>query len=185
MLLNKKGDIDTVKKLIIALIVIVVLFFVFNYLGDILYSTGNKAACQNWVYRNSVNIVKELTTLGDSPCITTEETIKTTNDNEIYEQLAKNMYECWDQYGQGEVDFYSNWFNDNTYCRICSEIKIDEKLKGKNLDIDKFEIYLSGHNPPNSQLSYVEFFTKTENAAVNFGSGQLSLEPEKELYTSF
>lgn len=190
MSLNKKAvDFGTVGKLIVAILIIALLWVVFVNLGDFLYGTGNKAACQNWVARNSVTGLKEIigSETGSSACVTTEESIKTSDDNEIYEQLARNMYDCWDQYGRGETDFYSNFDfgSKNTYCRICSEIKIDESIKGKKLDIDKFEIYLSNHNPPNSKQTYAEFFTKTKEAKLDLGEGSLDLEPGKKLYTSF
>lgn len=189
MSLNKKGiGWETIGKWVFALLVIAILWVLFIDLGDFLYGTGNKAACKNWVYRNSVTALKEF--VGDkenSPCVTTEEIIKTTNQNEIYEQVARNMYECWDQYGQGETDFYSDidWGPRNLYCRVCSEIKFsdDVKQKIKEIDVDEFEIYLNDHNPPNSKMTYADFFIKAENSKIDFGEGKIPLD--QNLYTMF
>ncbi|MEK6907584.1 MAG: DUF6861 domain-containing protein [Nanoarchaeota archaeon] len=189
-MINKKADMTAVTKLILALIVIAVLVGATYLIGNFLYGTGTKAACQSWVERNSVTVLKEVfNDRENSPCVTTQETIKDADKNKIYEQLAKNMYECWDQYGRGEVDFYSDldFGSKDTYCRICSEITVDESLKNKlrPVDIDDFEIWLSNHNPPNNIQTYAEFFTKTKEAKLDFGEGSLNLETDKKIYTSF
>jgi hypothetical protein len=188
MSLNKKGDWNTVSKWIYALVIIVILWIVFVSFGDFLYGSGNKAACKNWVYRNSVSVAKEV--VGDfenSPCITTEEKIKEIDETKMYEKLAQNMYDCWDQYGQGDVDFYSDidWGSSDAHCRICSEIEFDEKVKKeiKEIDVDRFEIYLSNNNPPNHKETYAEFFTKSDNSKIDFGSGKIPLEDK--FYTMF
>lgn len=188
MRLNKKGiGWETVSKWIFALIVIAILWVLILNLGDFLYGTGSKAACQNWVYRNSVNYVKEVFSGGQSPCLTTEETINDLDRNKVYEKIAQNMYTCWDQYGQGESDFYSNidWGPRNLYCRVCSEIKFsdDVKQKIKEIDVDEFEIYLNDHNPPNSKITYADFFIKAENSKIDFGEGKIPLD--QNLYTMF
>jgi hypothetical protein len=189
MSLNKKGSWETISKWVFALVVIIILWVLFINLGDYLYGTGSKAACQNWVYRNSVSYIKELTgNLQSSPCVTTEETIKNIKDkDEFYERLARNMYDCWDQYGQGESDFYSDidWGPHNLYCRICSEIKFDDTFKKtfKEIDIDDFEIYLNEHNPPNHKETYADFFAKAENSKLDFGSGKISLD--QNIYAMF
>jgi hypothetical protein len=189
MSLNKKAiGWEAISKWIFAIIVVIILWVLFTNFGDFLFNTGNKAACQNWVDRNSVPVLKNV--IGNSkssPCVTTQETIKDSDKNKVYEKIAKNMYDCWDQYGRGESDFYSdfNFGSSEAYCRICSEIKFDEKVKKqiKEMDIDEFEIYLNNHNPPNHKETYADFFIKTENSKINFGEGKLSLD--KNLYTIF
>jgi len=190
MLLNKKGDWGTVSKWIYALIIISILWIVFVNFGGFLYDSGNKAACKNWVYRNSITYLKEA--IGDfenSPCVTTEEKIKRKDsDQKIYEELAKNMYDCWDQYGRGEVDFYSDYsFGlSKGHCRVCSEIKLDESFKeDKEFDLDEFEIYLSNYNPPNHKETYAEFFIKAEHAKLNFGDGKVLLDRDYPLFIMF
>ena len=190
MPLNKKGmSWSVISKFIFALIVIAIIFVLYLNVGDFLYGTGSKAACQNWVYRNSVSYIKEFAgSLESSPCVTTEEVIKKVKDrNELYEKIARNMYDCWDQYGKGESNFYSDidWGPSNFYCRICSEIKFDNEIKRsfKEIDIDDFEVYLSNNNPPSHKETYSDFFTKAENSKLDFGSGSISLE--QNLYTMF
>ncbi|MEK6832448.1 MAG: hypothetical protein AABY32_00235, partial [Nanoarchaeota archaeon] len=184
-------DFGTVGKLIVAILIIALLWIIFVNLGDFLYGTGNKAACQNWVARNSVAYLKEFAGNAEesSPCVTTQETIKSiSSKNDLYEKLAQNMYNCWDQYGQGEANFYSNfdWGSSNTHCRICSEIKFDNEVKKqiKEIDVDDFESYLSAYNPPNSKQTYAEFFIKADRAKIDFGDN-IKIPINNDFYTMF
>jgi len=189
-LLNKKGDVDTVKNIILVLISLLLLYAVITsgYI-PFLSGSGSKQACKNWVNLQSTPLLKEFSSL-KSPCLTYEDTIKNVKDEkEIYKKLADNMYECWDTYGQGEADFYKSfdWGSADKYCRICSEIKISSDLTQdkRNIDIDKFEQYLTNEHPPGNRETYAEFFTKADNAKIDFGSGTLNLDPEKRFYTAF
>lgn len=189
MSLNKKAEMSgDLKDIIIILMSFIAITFVAIYLSSFLSSTGSKKACETWVNIQSTPILKEFGPL-QSSCITAKETIKNARKEEIYKQLANSMYDCWDMYGQGEADFYSDidWLGSDTYCRICSEIKISSDLdqERRNINIDDFESYLTNNNPSGSRESYAEFFIKAENAEVNFGSGEITLDPEVNLYTIF
>ena len=187
MFLNKKGDINVIKDIIFLLVVLAIFLVVFGlFYPNFLYAAGTTAACKNWVYIQSTPFLKEIKTT-PSPCITTEETIKDNDKNKIYEQLAQNMYSCWDQYGKGEADFYSNidFGKSDTHCRICSEIKIDQSIKNKEIDIDDFEIYLSSYRPPSHKETYAEFFTGAEHAKLDFGEGKISLAEGEQFYSIF
>jgi len=190
-LLNKKGvDFATVGKLIFGLLVLYILFNIFAYgYPNFIIEEGSKESCKNWVNLQSTPLLKERNTF-ESPCITTQiEIKKEKTKDEIYKTLANNIYDCWDQYGRGESDFYSDfdWGSSDNYCRICSEIKINEDLNQnlRNIDLDDFEIYLSNNHPPGNDNTYAEFFTKAENANIDFGSGTLNLDPKKSIYSSF
>jgi len=192
-LLNKKGvDWGSVAKIILVIIALLLLYnvIVYGYTSFITQS-GSKEACKNWVNLQSTSVLKEARSLKSS-CVTTEETIKDKDiktKNDIYEILANNMYDCWDMYGRGEQDFYSYLFTESgaNYCRICSEIKTSSDLEQnkRKVNIDDFEIYLTNTHIPSSRETYAEFLTKVDNAQINFGSGSLTLDPQKSLYTMF
>ncbi len=193
-MLNRRGDINSIVKIILTVIVLIILYNVFTYgYTTFITSEGSKEACKNWVNLQSISALKEFHSF-ESSCVTTEDTIKNVKtENEIYKKLADNMYDCWDEYGQGESDFYSdlitfeNGLNAPLYCRVCSEIKIDPSLEQskRSVDIDKFEEYLTNNHPPGTRETYAEFFTKADNAKLNFGSGNLELNPDKKLYIMF
>ncbi len=189
-MLNKKASFENLRNLILTLLVLGVLYFVFtNVYTNFLISSGSKEACKNWVNMQSTPVLKEIGTF-ESSCVTSEETIKNVKDqSEIYKILANNMYDCWDMYGRGEANFYGDvdWGSSDTYCRICSEIKIDSDLdvNKRNFEVDEFEKYLSNEHPPGHKESYSEFFLKAENAKIDFGSGTINLDPDKKFYSIF
>jgi len=186
--MNKKGTWDDLKKIILVLVFGIILIIFMIYFSGFLGEGGDKAACKNWV-NTQASLKLGGVVLADlkSPCITSKETIKDSDKNKIYEHLAGSMYDCWDMYGAGKIDFYGGWFNTDTHCMICSEINVDEKVTKKRptIDIDDFEIYLSNHNPPNHGETYAEFFTGTESAYIDFGSGEIPLKKEEPLYIIF
>lgn len=189
-MLNKKADVKAVAEIILVLIGLLLLYAIITsgYV-PFLEKSGTSQACKNWVNLQSTSLLEEAH-LFKSPCVTTEDTIKSAKtEDDIYKKLADNMYECWDTYGRGESDFYSNFDfgSADKYCRICSEIKISSDLPQdkRNVDIDKFEEYLTNNYPPGHKETYAEFFIKAENANIDFGSGKLNLDPEKKLYTAF
>jgi len=186
--LNKKADFNDLKDIIIVLISFIVLTLVAVYLSSFFTSTGSKKACETWVNLQSTPVLKDTLNLKSS-CVTTEITIKNEKKEEIYKNLADNMYDCWDQYGGGDIDFYSdiNWFQKDTYCRICSTIKVSSDLEQsrREFDLDDFEKYLANNNPPGHTESYAEFFVRAKNAQLDFGQGTITLDPSTNLYTIF
>ena len=191
-MLNKKASWihEAAPKLILAIIGGIILYSVFIYgFLPFISGSGSKEACKNWANLQSTPILKDINTF-ESSCITTQETIKKAKEKkEVYKILADNMYDCWDMYGRGEADFYKSFDfgKADKYCRICSEIKIDPDLKEslREVDIDEFEKYLNNEKIPRHRETYSEFFLKTQNAQIDFGSGTLKLDPEKGVYTSF
>ncbi|MBU2634199.1 MAG: hypothetical protein KJ674_03055 [Nanoarchaeota archaeon] len=188
--MNKKGDWEDLKKIILVLVFGIILIIFMIYFSGFLAGSGDKAACKNWVNTQASLKVAGIK-LADlkSPCITSEETIKDSDKNKIYEQLAGSMYDCWDMYGKGKVDFYSDWvwLGKDKHCMVCSEISIDEKVTKKrpSINIDDFEMYLSNHNPPNHGETYAEFFLNTESSYIDFGEGEIELSSDKPLYSVF
>ena len=57
------------------------------------------------------------------------------NQDKAHKIIADEMVECWKMVGEGRVDPFSNWDNDNSaYCMICTTIKFDEKLQDYYID---------------------------------------------------
>ncbi|MFH1209164.1 MAG: hypothetical protein V1663_00020 [archaeon] len=165
---------------------ILLLGIAYLFLG--LGNNSEKAACKNWVnLQASTKPAGIQVSSIKSPCVTFEETIKKdNNEQEIYETLARSMYDCWDMYGRGKIDFFSDWdsFQGDTHCRICTKINVDQDINGK-INIDRFEEYLSKHNAPGHEESYAEFFLGSKNTKVDFGSGDINLDYSIPLYIVF
>ena len=163
---SNKGDFSDLKNIILIIFVAVILLLIM----PIIIKGGSKgsdiASCRNWVVLQSA--IKD-PALGiklkdlKNPCTTFEDELKDKKDD--YEVLAKGMHDTWKMYGQGKIDFFSDWDwgIKNTYCFVGDEIKIDED---RTINIGKFEEYLSNTNVPKSEITYAEFFTGTENTKL-------------------
>lgn len=210
-MMNKRGVTggEETAKLIIAVISIVVIvtilgLLIYNYLTE-----GRIAACKNWLI---LNYVKKDATLGftgvepffgyqsdedhgnlytdNSPCITSIEKItkKDVKKKEnLHKKLADNLYYCWRQYGEGQIDFYSDidFGAGDTYCRVCSDIVIDKGIKDQKINLDEFEEFLSNEISPNKEDTYAEFFVNEKNAKLDFGEVDLVLNENSHLYSIF
>jgi len=177
---------SSLSKLILALLAIaIILLFVINFipfLGD----SGSKTACKNWANMQSRTKIAgiKIPVIFDSPCITFSDKIK--DKTKINKQLAEAMYDCWDMYGEGKVDFFSDWDSwlSDTYCIVCNEIEVDKKID-TTLDIDDFEEYLSNHNPPFHEETYAGYFLGPDHSSIDFGSGTINIKKEEPLYILF
>ncbi|MAG47117.1 hypothetical protein CL617_00805 [archaeon] len=204
-MLNKKGSIswNFAVKLTLAIIAMGIITIV-GYQFYILGSTENPA-CTSWITLQAAKKGATLNFLGidippsgengniytdNSPCITTREKIKekdVNDQNDLHKKIADNMYYCWRQYGEGEIDFYSNldFGSGNSYCRVCSDIYLDEDVKDQEIDIDEFEIFLSNEFTPNKKDKYIDFFLKGASDQIDFGTGKLKLTQNNHLYSMF
>lgn len=175
------------KLILILLSIAIILLFVIN-LVPFLSKSGDKAVCKNWVNMQSRAKIAgiQLPSLIESPCVTFSDKIQTKTEDKIYKQLAEDMYDCWDMYGAGKIDFFSDWGweNKENYCIVCNEIEIDKGIN-KELDIDDFEEYLSNHNPPSHKESYAQYFLGPDYGSIDFGSGSIKINSETPLYIMF
>ncbi|MFH1209165.1 MAG: hypothetical protein V1663_00025 [archaeon] len=189
--MNKKGSFDDLKKIILTLLFGIILILFLYYISGGLGQSGDKSACKSWVtLRDSAKVAGIELAAIESPCVTSEETInKDDNSQEIKEELARSLYDCWDMYGKGEKDFFSDWdfLGSDTRCMICSEINVDNDVtKNIKVDLDEFEEYLSKHSAPGHGESYAEFILNAKNTKVDFGDGgYLDLEKGTPIYVMF
>jgi len=96
-------------KIILVLLSIAIILGFFIQFVPFLNESGTRTACKNWVNMESKTKIAgaNLPSLFDSPCVTFSD--KITKKNEIEETLANNMYDCWNMYGSGKLDFFSDW----------------------------------------------------------------------------
>ena len=189
MFLDKKGDSETIVALFAFLIVVAILFFYGSTLIDVLTGRTDSSNCNTWVSIQSKSKIAGIVAIPrDSPCITEINTLTDKKENEFYDYMAKSAFSCWDMYGRGEVDFFSDWdFSsiDNKYCFVCEEAAIGENVDVIGFDRDKFEVYLSNNHPSGNKNSYADLFTGAENSRIDFGEGNIPLKKGDKLYTIF
>lgn len=91
----------------------------------------------------------------DLKCSTESNKINSNKKDQIYKEIADNMYTCYDMFGKGE---YDNIFGPNgrDYCFICSIVSF--KKDDQVLNRAEFSYYLITHTPRNGELSYSDLF---------------------------
>lgn len=187
MFFNKKSQsYSTLGKIILILLVAIFILLVVDPLLKGGERGSDIAACKNWAVLQSA--IKEPVTGSrlkefKNPCVTFQDKLKG-DEFEQYDIIARGMYDTWNMYGQGKVDFFSDWDwgTKNTNCLIGDEIKID---KDRKWNIDTFEEFLSDNYPPNSEITYAEYLTGTKNTKLDFGSGSINLEKDEKIYIIF
>jgi hypothetical protein len=83
------------------------------------------------------------------------------------EKIANKMYDCWKQFGRGEIDFLDDldFGTSETYCFICTQITFSKDLRNKK--ITGFAKYLDETLIPLGNITYTEYFTKSKNTKFN------------------
>lgn len=76
----------------------------------------------------------------------------------IKKKIADAMYDCWDEFGRGRLDLFSD---DNVYCVICHKITFDKNIKFNGLNE-----YIATKKAPGQEATYLQYFTteRTENS---------------------
>ncbi len=187
MFLDKKG---MEGEIIIGLVALAIVVVLWTLSGSGLFSSLSGKAdisnCNTWIGLQSKFKVEGVRLIpSDNPCATTTSTLKDKDEKEVYEHFAKKSFSCFDMYGRGKVNFFGDWDFDGveTYCFVCDETIIGEDVKTKELDLDKFEVFLSNNKAPGGKESYTDVFTGTESSRIDFGEGKINLERGDKLYT--
>jgi len=146
-----------------------------------------------------------------SNCETWNTEIKQKTEEDVYRDLAEEMRLCWEMYGKGEKNWFSDWsWLGNTipfyerkseqYCLVCSQVKFDEdtaKLMKNKIEVDKLWRYMATHSINQGKIStykeqtYTEYFLKTKNVEIDTNEGiyelgtALNISNDKPLFVTF
>ena len=122
MFWDKKGDFKygTLAKIILVLIIGVIIIYATYMIAVGSGKGADIAACKAWtVFQSSIKDPALGIPLANfqNPCVTFKDTVEG-NKLEVYKTLADTMHDTWKMYGQGKIDFFSDWdwFKKNTYC---------------------------------------------------------------------
>lgn len=133
------------EKLAFLIIVIVVLFFVINLMADYFISVKEKASlqtCKNSVYAHASLKYKDLDFSEDIKCAPISKEIPYKNEKEIMGAVAQNMANCWDMFGEGELELFDMEPNqDINYCHLCYYMTF--KDKNEKIPIKDFMNFLN------------------------------------------
>ena len=122
--------------------------------------TADKQTCKASVQTHAALKMKYADFSGDIKCPTVKVTINDKDENVIKKQIADSMYDCWDQFGRGKLELFSD---DSEYCTICHRISLD-----KNIKVNGFTDYLAKTNAPRQKISYLQFMTTEKTQSSDF-----------------
>lgn len=189
MFFNKKGvEHGLLLGLFILVIVAVILLGTSTPLFGDISNAADDSTCKTWVNLQAKYKAEGIRVIpSDNPCVTHIDIIKNKEEKEFYSDIAKKSYSCFDKYGAGKVDFFSDWdfTGIENYCLVCSEITIGEDVKVDFFDLDKFELYLSNNKIPGGSKTYSDYFTDAENSRIDFGNAKVPLKQGDKLYISY
>ena len=189
MSLDKKGDLkySTLGKIILVLIIAVILIYATSLISSNSKRGADIAACKAWtVFQSAVKdpVIGRTWKEFQNPCITFKDAAEG-NRIEVYKLLSDGMHDVWKMYGEGEIDFFTDRGLGETNCFIGDEITFDKDIGIDSIDMDGFEDYLAHQYPPNADYTYSEFFLRAEDAEIDFGYGNIEINPEDKVYIVF
>lgn len=138
----------------------ILLLFFQGSLKEAYAENAAKQTCKISVKENSGFKLRYQDFTGKIKCPTVDVAIKNEGQNAAKEKIANAMFDCWDQFGRGRLDLFAD---DNIYCVICHNIKLNKGVK-----IEEFNKYLSENNAPHQKVSYLQFLTTESTSGSEF-----------------
>ena len=142
------------------LIILVTAFILLKFEGKIkeVYAEAiEKQTCKTSVKAHALLKLKYADFSGEINCPTIYLKINDKKEDITKKKIADAMYDCWDQYGKGELELFSD---DSVYCAICHRLTFDKEIK-----INEFTKYLATKQAPGGKVTYLQFLNtkKTQN----------------------
>ncbi len=181
---NKKGELTTQQIILLIILIasfIVILFLLFRLnLGK---ETDSELCHNSVVLRGSSVVPADATPLkcsrayvclsedGNCDNLKNMDVIKVKTKEEVYQNLAEQMANCWWMFGEGKVNYVGTDFKSNLYCSICSQVYLDSSLNNINgidnkIDQKDFFTYLQDTKTPNGESSYLNYLEGVNSVNV-------------------
>jgi hypothetical protein len=154
--------------IIITLVVAGILFVVVKIILDNANEAASRKACETSVDIRAKGKIAGHTLLSNLECETYNMTIDSTNEEIIKNQIATEMFSCWNMFGEGKVDFLSD--NDfgkgDNWCHICSRIDFNDKVQKEVPKLNDFDQYLKDTEIPIIGKTFYEHIYSLDNSKV-------------------
>ncbi len=168
--MSKKGNLARMKVagFVLAVFVAVVIL---SFLGKISFVANEisvEEQCRASVIRNARYHVAGLELGSEIDCPTRNLELKNDlSQDEAKEKLAKAMYTCWRQFGQGKLNLFSG---DGVYCNVCYivDVKTKEPITG-------FTEYLLKTPSPTENKYYYDYLGSFETTKADEVLGEIDL----------
>ena len=185
---NKKGMMSNIVKAIPVLIIAGILFYILSLIFSGSGSAVDREVCRDWVLLKAQSKILGRPLVGENtPCKTDIIEIKKTDEYEIKQDIANEMYDCWYQFGGGNQDFLGDWdwFKGNNWCFICSKIDFSEKVQNEVPEIIDFSDFLATEPMPlYEEKTFFEYFYGVEGE-ISIDDFPVNLDTSTPLYIVF
>lgn len=169
---------------ILAIIVLVLLLIIYGNIGKIFVTGVDKEACKQSIKLNAYSKLETRTgtDLGkyivdpygnavQLQCATEYLEVRGTDPEILKKKIADSMVDCWQMYGEGDLEVFNT--EDNNYCAVCSRLEFKEKTQ-----LPGFTQFLTGNVAPMQDTTYLEYF---QGSGRRCGADSLSSEEIADL----
>jgi hypothetical protein len=118
---------------------------------EVANEANQKETCKKSVLMYSKTVIGGKPLSDSIKCPTKYITIKSNSDDEAKRTIANEMYDCWDNFGQGKLELFDT--KNENFCAVCSVIG----FSGVKGDIDGFSEFLANEKIPTRDETYLEF----------------------------
>lgn len=151
--MNKKAMMN--KYILVIILTLAILFVLMAFQSKLFASMNSgstKQICKQSVLAHDFTKFGKVAMNTEIKCPTQEIKIKTKNQEKAKYQLAKAMYDCWDQFARGEANLFGD--KETIYCSICHIIS----FKHQNKELEGFSEYLTTKKVPGGNgITYIEY----------------------------
>ena len=186
------------RNIVAGIVVLVIAGILLLIVTNILRSggeTSSREACRTSVLlREQTAIFGEPLYGGTLECETDVLEVESRDEEKIYETITNEMYDCWYQFGEGELDFEGEWdfWEGDNWCFVCSRLDFGDGTQEEYSELEGLFNYLKTEKVPFSedQTFFEYFYGETyvsnvqdfEIATQNFEEKYSTQEP---LYITF
>jgi len=171
--MNRRGELTSQQIVTIVILIISFTIILIFFLSLNLRSGINNESCKNSVALRGSSLGKgvSLNCKTQDICLSNggecneaggnAVKLKVKNQGEFKEELANLMYACWNQMGEGKVDYLpTNYGTEANYCAICNRIYVDESIRNKGwgkISVKEYYAYLADKKTPDGKTTMLNY----------------------------
>ena len=177
-----------IAGIIITLVVAGIIFWVVPEIIKEGKQASLRESCKTSVLLRAKSKILGNPILDDLNCETNAFSIESKNEEIIKEQIATEMFSCWNMFGEGETDFLSDrdFGKGDNWCHICSRIDFDNNVERDVPVVEDFDQYLRDEEIPIIGKSfYAYIYGEEQSELMEPFPEQYDIKTDETLYVVF